>query len=169
MGIFKKKKTDNNCCPNCGAVLEDDSLFCVECGTAIKSVSDSETSLSDCEQKICPECNTMIDGDSNFCWNCGHVFETLLNRCTKCNAILPEDAEVCTMCGTPTGRVNPVSMPEPSPVTITTPETVPIPEYSTEKTVSSVIHSSVRKTSDSGIKEEESRAAERNFHKPAAL
>lgn len=167
MGIFKKKKTDNKCCPNCGAVLEDDSLFCAECGTAIKSVSDSETKISGNGQKMCPECSTMIDDDSNFCWNCGHVFETLLNRCTKCNAILPEDAEVCTMCGNPTGKVSSIS--EPSPTTILIPETMSIPKVTPTEPVTSTIRSSVKITSGSGIKGEESKAAERNFHKPSAL
>lgn len=170
MGLFNKKKreTDDNCCSNCGAVLEDDSLFCAECGTAIKSAfaSDSEAETGN-EHKMCPECNTMIDDDSNFCWNCGHIFNTLLNRCAKCNAILPEDAEVCTMCGNPMGKVNHVF--EPSLETVPITETVSIPESSPAKTVISTVRSSVRATSDAEIKEEEIKAVKRNFHKPSAL
>ena len=94
MGLFNKKNSaDENCCTNCGAVLEDDSLFCMECGTAVPSNSSLECD----EGKLCPECGEMVDDDSNFCCSCGHVFETLLNRCSKCNAIIPDEAEVC--CG----------------------------------------------------------------------
>ena len=170
MGLFNKKnKTGENCCTNCGSVLEDDSLFCMECGIAVPP----NASLKCDEGKLCPECGEMVDDDSNFCCSCGHVFETLLNRCAKCNAILPDEAEVCAMCGTATGKITstftaktdyvsePVAEPINEPVSVST---ITPSEESTPS-----LRSSMGGTSSEKIKEEELRAAERNFHKPSAL
>ena len=46
-------------CPNCGAQIADDSLFCAECGKEIP------------QGTVCPHCGaSMNDGDA-FCQNCG--------------------------------------------------------------------------------------------------
>ena len=47
-------------CSNCGAPLEDDALFCSECGTKVGP-----------QKKICPHCGAEIDDDSIFCAECG--------------------------------------------------------------------------------------------------
>lgn len=171
MGLFhkKKNKADENCCMNCGAVLEADSMFCIECGTAVPPKASSE-----CEEgKLCPECGEMVDDDSNFCCNCGYVFETLLKRCSKCNAILSDEAEVCSVCGESTGKVASVSTDKTDYVSETVAEPIYEPVSDSAVTLSeessSSIYSSMRTTSDEKIKEEEIKTAKRNFHKPSAL
>lgn len=166
MGLFNKKnKTGENCCTNCGAVLEDDSLFCIECGIAVPV-----NASSGCDEgKLCPECGETVDDDSNFCCNCGYVFETLLNRCSKCNAILPDDAEVCAMCGTTTGKADPTSTAKTDYVAEPINEPVSVSKITPSEESAPSLRSSTEGTSSGKIKEEELRAAERNFHKPSAL
>ncbi len=173
MGFFNKKKKDRageNCCTSCGAALEADSMFCMECGTAIPP----KASLECGGGKLCPECGEMVDDDSNFCCSCGHVFETLLNRCSKCNAILPDEAEVCSMCGASTEEAVSISTAKTDYVSETAAEPiyepVSVSAISSPEESSSSMRSSMRTTSSGEkIKEEEIKAAERNFHKPSAL
>ena len=47
-------------CKNCGAQLDDDALFCTECGTKQEP-----------QKKTCPHCGAEIDDDSIFCAECG--------------------------------------------------------------------------------------------------
>ena len=50
-------------CPNCGKMLDDDALFCGECGTKTESNNNI--------QKRCPSCGTALESDSLFCPECG--------------------------------------------------------------------------------------------------
>ena len=56
-------------CPNCNAVVEDNSIFCACCGEKLPQV-ENEVPSSD-SGKRCPKCNAVIDEDSVFCVNCG--------------------------------------------------------------------------------------------------
>lgn len=47
-------------CPNCNAPIEDDSSFCVYCGTKISGI------------RTCPLCGNVIDSNSKFCTHCGN-------------------------------------------------------------------------------------------------
>ena len=47
-------------CSNCGAQLDDDALFCTECGTKQEP-----------QKNTCPHCGAEIDDDSIFCAECG--------------------------------------------------------------------------------------------------
>ena len=51
-------------CSNCGAQLDNDALFCTECGTKV-----------DMQGNICPSCGAIIDEDSLFCSECGTKLE----------------------------------------------------------------------------------------------
>ena len=51
-------------CSNCGVQLDNDALFCTECGTKV-----------DVQGKICPSCGAIIDEDSLFCSECGTKLE----------------------------------------------------------------------------------------------
>jgi len=46
-------------CPSCGAEIEDDSLFCANCGKALP------------KQNKCTQCHKVIDDDSEWCPYCG--------------------------------------------------------------------------------------------------
>lgn len=47
-------------CHNCGAPLDDDALFCTNCGKKIEP-----------EGKKCPQCGAEVEDDSVFCFKCG--------------------------------------------------------------------------------------------------
>lgn len=46
-------------CPNCGAQIKDDSLFCTECGKPIPQGS------------VCPHCGASVNDGDVFCQKCG--------------------------------------------------------------------------------------------------
>lgn len=59
-------------CLNCKALLDDDELFCHECGTKQeidKAVQDEEP--VEIEEKYCVHCGNAIEADSAFCPFCG--------------------------------------------------------------------------------------------------
>ena len=53
-------------CSNCGAPLDNDALFCTECGTKVGT-----------PQRQCPNCGAAIDNDSQFCTECGAKLENV--------------------------------------------------------------------------------------------
>ena len=52
-------------CSHCGASLDDDAMFCTECGTKADVSSKSK----------CPSCSAELDADSVFCTECGTRLE----------------------------------------------------------------------------------------------
>lgn len=60
-------------CPNCKAVLEDDDLFCGECGTKLETekVEAQSEEQTTSEGKKCIHCGELIEADSMFCPFCG--------------------------------------------------------------------------------------------------
>ncbi len=61
-------------CKNCGSRLEENAVFCPECGTKI-------------EKRLCPNCGEDITNSDNFCENCGEN----LNDTPKVNNELLKD------------------------------------------------------------------------------
>lgn len=49
-------------CKECGAKLDDDAVFCMNCGVKI---------LDTQNKKICPNCEAAIVDDAFFCMKCG--------------------------------------------------------------------------------------------------
>lgn len=49
-------------CKECGAKLDDDAVFCMNCGVKI---------LDTQNKKICPNCGAAIVDDAFFCMKCG--------------------------------------------------------------------------------------------------
>ena len=45
--------------PNCGTQLNDDALFCTECGNQIP------------QGNVCPHCGALVNDGDIFCQNCG--------------------------------------------------------------------------------------------------
>lgn len=60
-------------CPNCKAILEDDDLFCGECGTKLETdnVETQSEEQTTPEGKKCIHCGELIEADSMFCPFCG--------------------------------------------------------------------------------------------------
>lgn len=61
-------------CPNCKAILEDDELFCHECG-AKQEIKETEPQVEEQvapEGKKCIHCGELIEADSMFCPFCGN-------------------------------------------------------------------------------------------------
>ena len=60
-------------CVNCKAILEDDELFCHECGTKqeIEKKEDLAEETQEPQGKKCIHCGETIDDDSLFCPYCG--------------------------------------------------------------------------------------------------
>lgn len=59
-------------CPNCKTMLDDDELFCHECGTK-QEIEESVASYEEAAplEKKCIHCGEMIEADSAFCPYCG--------------------------------------------------------------------------------------------------
>ena len=93
-------------CQNCGAEMEQDALFCHECG-AKQEIEDAEVKLEEptVEEKFCVHCGKAIEADSMFCPYCGT--KVVYTRCcTKCGKPLDEDSDFCPYCGTKQDSVN---------------------------------------------------------------
>jgi predicted amidophosphoribosyltransferase len=77
-------------CPQCGAVNEQGSSYCISCGAQFSS-------------GLCPNCNSPIDADADFCEVCHHYIRQ--DVCSFCGAqISPQDA-FCPECGSPRGGI----------------------------------------------------------------
>ena len=60
-------------CPKCKAMMEDDALFCGECGTKF-DIADTEPHAGEdpiIEEKYCIHCGKAMEADSLYCPHCG--------------------------------------------------------------------------------------------------
>ena len=83
-------------CNNCGAQMDDDSLFCTECGKPIP------------QGRVCPHCGASVNNDDAFCQNCGKraddvvtpsVPKPIMNVCPHCGATMNDSDMFCQNCG----------------------------------------------------------------------
>ena len=79
-------------CPNCHAQIEDDSLFCTECGKPFP------------QGNTCPHCGTQMNEGDPFCQNCGKKLdeESVANadsKCPNCGSPLNDGDLFCQNCG----------------------------------------------------------------------
>ena len=87
-------------CPNCGVQLNDDCLFCTECGNPIP------------QGDVCPQCGAIINEGSVFCENCGKrldetksdsqaetISENTQKKCPHCGTLVNDDDVFCENCG----------------------------------------------------------------------
>lgn len=75
----------NEVCSCCGAKLQPNAKFCLECGTKIVLNN----------QIICPRCGSSVPR-GKFCVECGYAF---YKTCPKCGKELDASAKFCTECG----------------------------------------------------------------------
>ena len=83
-------------CPYCSAQMNDDSLFCTECGKPIP------------QGNVCPHCGASVNDGDTFCQNCGKKIdgiqpsspvESTLERCPHCNTPYNDGSVFCENCG----------------------------------------------------------------------
>lgn len=59
-------------CPNCGAILEEDHMFCNKCGFKKSDMpTEPESAVSEPDKKFCRNCGNELDADAVFCPKCG--------------------------------------------------------------------------------------------------
>lgn len=63
-------------CPNCGAQVADDAMFCNKCGTQVPAKetpveTETVTEETPAAPAVCPTCGKEVDPDSAFCVGCG--------------------------------------------------------------------------------------------------
>lgn len=78
-------------CLYCGALNDDDAIFCVSCGLKMSKNEESPSRGGD-PPKTCPYCGTLNDKDASYCIECGmridensadcaHLFGTVISKC----------------------------------------------------------------------------------------
>lgn len=94
-------------CQNCGAPVEEDQVFCVNCGNRLESPKEEE-------ENTCPNCGAPVEEGQGFCIVCGMKLGQSLSDgskkgpqrpagpkiCPSCGKVLPPQMHFCTACGT---------------------------------------------------------------------
>ncbi|MCD7811707.1 MAG: zinc ribbon domain-containing protein [Ruminococcus sp.] len=101
-GIVKKlfgNKKKSFC--TCGAVLEEDAEFCMECGAPVVRAHDEIIFSS----RPCPNpnCGALLEEGAEYCMECGTYVgmgtDTVQPVCAFCGEPLEEGADFCIGCG----------------------------------------------------------------------
>lgn len=71
--ILKLKGIES--CPNCGAEIKDDGLFCTACGTKLPEPVAEENEATASEAKVCSNCGNPLPAGLKFCSGCGQKTE----------------------------------------------------------------------------------------------
>lgn len=83
-------------CPNCGVQINDDCLFCTECGKPIPQGS------------LCPHCGASVNDGDIFCQNCGKKVDecqsidgvgSIQQKCPHCGSPVNDSCMFCENCG----------------------------------------------------------------------
>ena len=90
-------------CPQCGAALEDDCIFCVECGAPVKGGVKKEQPKpfggNANAVRFCTECGfRCTDPEAMFCNNCGARLENLDAPSVPAPSYAPQEKQ-CPFCG----------------------------------------------------------------------
>ena len=98
-------------CPFCGAELNDESLFCTECGKELP------------KGNACPHCGASVNNGDAFCQNCGKRIDDIPSteeeptitqkKCPHCGASVIEGDVFCADCGKKIDEAVPVTEPKP--------------------------------------------------------
>ena len=114
-------------CSNCGAEIDDETIFCMNCGMKVGAVPaadpipeiqpepvfEAEPEVQPAQAKRCSNCGAEIDDETVFCMNCGMKVEAVSslqqtpfvpNRCPKCNAEINPNHAFCAVCGSKIGE-----------------------------------------------------------------
>ncbi len=78
-------------CPNCGASMAKDQLFCGKCGTKYVDIQN---------MKLCPTCGAEVEDGMKFCRMCGAKLNVNQPKfCPNCGSKLAEGTKFCGNCG----------------------------------------------------------------------
>lgn len=69
-------------CPECGAEVQNESLFCPKCGTKmpqVEVVAEEAEETEEAVPKFCSKCGAAISAGSRFCVSCGNPVETIVD------------------------------------------------------------------------------------------
>ena len=80
-------------CPNCEKIVDDNAVFCGECGTRMEPVPEPDE-----ESLVCKLCGAKNPRGKKFCSICGQSLIEI--SCPECGTKLPADALFCGECGT---------------------------------------------------------------------
>ena len=98
-------------CPNCGAEMEEGTLFCAKCGTKVEEPAPTEPAEEEKpDYKLCPTCGSKLTLEAAFCPSCGtkqevaeekkEEAENEPRKCPQCGAQIEEGVSFCPNCGT---------------------------------------------------------------------
>jgi ABC transport system ATP-binding/permease protein len=94
-----------NFCPHCGTPNTPQARFCIQCGKAITTVSDSTLDNGDARQMVeCPHCHKTMRASARYCPSCGEEYFPVQNS-TQSPVAPP-----------PAAKDPPVIKPQPVPV-----------------------------------------------------
>lgn len=108
-------------CPKCGAPVEPDQIFCVNCGTKLEEEAAEQTEIiSDIlndiqseerekaadkeidgpEENVCPRCGAPVEEDQGFCIICGAKLEKAgAGAAYQAEPERPAGPRICPNCG----------------------------------------------------------------------
>lgn len=121
-------------CKNCKHNLDDDALFCPQCGAKAEHDAPVETEETPAPPLVCHQCGEQLDDDASFCPNCGAKVEKTspatkttappIPVCSQCGTQLDNDAVFCANCGakqTPNEASHPLPTAAVSTMSVTPP------------------------------------------------
>ena len=82
-------------CPNCGAAVGRDSVFCGQCGQQLAPICEACGSASPAGSKFCRGCGVEMRDGQTDCPKCGARVQRWFTYCTDCGSILRQSCAAC--------------------------------------------------------------------------
>ena len=128
-------------CPNCGAEVPGNVMFCGNCGFSMPPVQQNQSAAWN--GPVCARCGAPLEEGAAFCTNCGARVEAPQPQaapqfqsvpagkvCPKCGTPAAPDAAFCNECGTSLLESAPVVEPPVQEQPVQEPTVREQPEYS---------------------------------------